>query len=167
MTDQRYRVMITDEVDPEGIALLRTHPAIEVIETPTLPAAELLQVIGEYDALIGRSATRISRELLDAGVRLKVIGRAGVGVDNVDLDRATELGIAVINAPGGNVVSLIKPHYEAEPSMLKKGVLPSETVDEVVELVRRQEVGHHDEPVAAAPLDQARCDDARRGVGAR
>ena len=106
MTDPQFRVMITDEVDPEGIALLRNHPAIEVVETPTLPPAKLLEVIGEYDALIGRSATRISRELLDAGTRLKVIGRAGVGVDNVDLERATELGIAVINAPGGNVVSV-------------------------------------------------------------
>jgi D-3-phosphoglycerate dehydrogenase len=106
MTEPRYRVMVTDEVDPEGIALLHAHPAIEVVVSPTLPPPQLLEVIGQYDALIGRSATRISRELLEAGSRLKVVGRAGVGVDNVDLERATELGIAVINAPGGNVVSV-------------------------------------------------------------
>ena len=108
MTDGqgRYKVLVTDEVDPEGLALLRVVPEIEVIERPTRPLPELLKEIAEYDALIGRSATRISRELLDAGSRLKVIGRAGVGVDNVDLERATELGIAVINAPGGNTVSV-------------------------------------------------------------
>lgn len=103
---KRFRVLVTDEVDPEGVALLRAEPAIQVDEQPTRPAEELLATIGEYDALIGRSATRISAELLDAGSRLKVVGRAGVGVDNVDLDRATELGIAVINAPGGNTVAV-------------------------------------------------------------
>jgi D-3-phosphoglycerate dehydrogenase len=105
MTD-RYRVLVTDEIDPEGVAILRAHPMIEVIEKPTRPAAEVLAEIGEYDAFIGRSATRVSRELLQRGERLKVIGRAGVGVDNVDLQTATELGIAVINAPGGNTVSV-------------------------------------------------------------
>jgi len=108
MTDvpHQFRVLVTDEVDPQGLALLRATPQIEVVERPTRPAPELIAEIGDYDALIGRSATRISRELLDAGTRLKVIGRAGVGVDNVDIDRATELGIAVINAPGGNTVSV-------------------------------------------------------------
>ncbi|HEX6924922.1 MAG TPA: phosphoglycerate dehydrogenase [Longimicrobiaceae bacterium] len=106
MTEQRFKVMVTDEVDPEGIAILRSEPSIEVVERPTLPPEQLLEEIPEYDALIGRSATRITRELLDRGTRLKVIGRAGVGVDNVDLERATELGVAVINAPGGNVVAV-------------------------------------------------------------
>ena len=106
MTDPRFRVLVTDEIDPEGVAILRAHPAIEVVEKPTRPAAEVLAEIGEYDAFMGRSATRVSRELLHAGDRLRVIGRAGVGVDNVDLKTATELGIAVINAPGGNTVSV-------------------------------------------------------------
>ena len=119
MTDQVFRVMVTDEVDPEGLALLREHPAIEAVERPTLPPGQLLEEIGEYDALIGRSATRISRELLDAGTRLKVIGRAGVGVDNVDLDRATELGIAVINAPGGNVVSVAELFFGVVVSLFR------------------------------------------------
>lgn len=103
---ERFRVMVTDEIDPEGIALLRAHPAVQVDEVPTLPPAELLERIGDYDALIGRSATRITGDLLRAGDRLKVVGRAGVGVDNIDIPTATELGIAVINAPGGNTVSV-------------------------------------------------------------
>ena len=90
MTDRRFRVLVTDEIDPEGVALLRAHPDIEVVEKPTRPAAEVLAEIGEYDAFVGRSATRVTRELLQAGDRLRVIGRAGVGVDNVDLRTATE-----------------------------------------------------------------------------
>jgi D-3-phosphoglycerate dehydrogenase / 2-oxoglutarate reductase len=101
-----YKVLVTDEVDPEGIALLRAEPALEIVERPTLPPDQLREEVGAYDALIGRSATRISAELLERASRLRVVGRAGVGVDNVDLDRATELGIAVINAPGGNIVSV-------------------------------------------------------------
>lgn len=106
MTDPRWRVLVTDEVDPEGVAILRAHPAIDVVEKPTRPAAEVLEEIGEYDAFVGRSATKVSRELLQRGERLRVIGRAGVGVDNVDIPTATKLGIAVINAPGGNTVSV-------------------------------------------------------------
>src|SRR5690606_11459065 len=75
--------------------------------------------IGEYDALIGRSATRVSRELLERGTRLKVVGRAGVGVDNVDIERATELGIAVINAPGGNVVSVAELFFGVVVSIFR------------------------------------------------
>jgi D-3-phosphoglycerate dehydrogenase / 2-oxoglutarate reductase len=106
MTPRPFRILVTDDVDPEGVALLRAHPQVEVVERPTRPLPEVLAEIGQYDALIGRSATRVTRELLEAGDRLKVVGRAGVGVDNVDLAAATELGVAVINAPGGNTVSV-------------------------------------------------------------
>jgi D-3-phosphoglycerate dehydrogenase len=106
MTDGRFRVLVTDEVDPEGVAILRAHPDIEVVEKPTRPASEVLEEIGDYDAFVGRSATRVSKEFLQRADRLRVVGRAGVGVDNVDLPTATKLGIAVINAPGGNTVSV-------------------------------------------------------------
>lgn len=114
-----YRVLVTDDVDPEGVKLLRDQPGLEVDERQTLPAAELLELIGGYDALIGRSATRITAALLDAGTRLKVIGRAGVGVDNVDLDRATELGVAVINAPGGNTVAVAELVFAVALSLFR------------------------------------------------
>jgi D-3-phosphoglycerate dehydrogenase len=117
--DGRFRVMVTDEVDPEGIALLRGSPRIEVVERPTLPPAELLEEIAGYDALIGRSATRITGDLLERGERLRVIGRAGVGVDNIDLERATELGIAVINAPGGNTVSVAELFFGVLISLVR------------------------------------------------
>ncbi|HEX2203640.1 MAG TPA: phosphoglycerate dehydrogenase [Longimicrobium sp.] len=102
----RFRVLVTDEVDAEGVALLRGHPAIEVVERPTRPLSEVIAEIGDFDAFIGRSATKVTRELLQAGDRLKVVGRAGVGVDNIDIPTATALGVAVINAPGGNTVSV-------------------------------------------------------------
>jgi len=99
-------VFVTDGIDPDGIAVLRNVPSFSVEESPTLPAAELIARVGRYDAIVGRSATRISPELLRAASRLRVIGRAGVGVDNIALDLATELGIAVINAPAGNTVAV-------------------------------------------------------------
>ena len=101
-----FRILVTDEVDPEGVALLAAEPSFIVDEVPTLPPAELLERIGDYDAFVGRSATRITKELLSRATRLRVVGRAGVGVDNIAIDAATDLGIAVINAPAGNTVAV-------------------------------------------------------------
>jgi len=102
------RILVTDAIDPEGVALLREESQFAIDELPTLPADALLARIGDYDALIGRSATRITDELLRRGKRLRVIGRAGVGVDNIALDAATELGVAVINAPAGNTNAVVE-----------------------------------------------------------
>ncbi len=101
-----YRLLVTDGVDAEGVAVLTATPEFVVDELPTLPPAELLARIDQYDAIVGRSATRVTAELLRKATKLRVVGRAGVGVDNVDLDVATELGIAVINAPAGNTVAV-------------------------------------------------------------
>ncbi len=62
-----FRVLVTDDVDPEGVALLLAEPELQVDEVPTLPREELLERIGDYDAIVGRSATRISAELLQRG----------------------------------------------------------------------------------------------------
>lgn len=101
-----HRILVTDGVDAEGVAVLRAVPSFVVEESPTLPPAKLAERIGEFDAIVGRSATRISADLLRAATRLRVVGRAGVGVDNVAIDAATELGVAVINAPAGNTVAV-------------------------------------------------------------
>ncbi|MBL8997499.1 MAG: phosphoglycerate dehydrogenase [Gemmatimonadetes bacterium] len=101
-----YRILVTDAVDPEGVAVLTAVPGFRVDEVPTLGTVDLLSRIADYDAIVGRSATRISAELLRAATRLRVVGRAGVGVDNVDMDAATALGVAVINAPAGNTVAV-------------------------------------------------------------
>ena len=108
-----FRVLVTDDVDPEGVALLTAEPELQVDEVPTLPREELLRRIPEYDAIVGRSATRISPELLQLATRLKVVGRAGVGVDNIALDVATSLGVAIINAPAGNTVAVAELFFGA------------------------------------------------------
>ena len=114
-----YRVLVTDEIDAEGVAILLAEPELVVDEVPTLPKDELLERIVDYDAIVGRSATRISADLLEKARRLKVVGRAGVGVDNIALDTATSLGIAVINAPAGNTIAVVELFFGAVISLLR------------------------------------------------
>jgi D-3-phosphoglycerate dehydrogenase len=104
--DRTFHILVTDEVDPDGVELLRAQPGFHIDERPTTPWRDLLDVVGGYDAIVGRSATQLPAELLRRARRLQVIGRAGVGTDNIDIAEATALGIAVINAPSGNTVSV-------------------------------------------------------------
>jgi D-3-phosphoglycerate dehydrogenase len=96
----RHRVLVRETIADAGVELLRSKFDVDV-ETDS----PLESIIGGYDALIVRSATKVDAPLIDAATRLKVIGRAGVGVDNVDVDAATRRGIVVANAPESNVVS--------------------------------------------------------------
>jgi len=114
-----YRVLVTDEIDAEGVALLSAEPKIVVDEVPTLPKDELLARIADYDAIVGRSATRISADLLEKARKLKVVGRAGVGVDNIAVDAATSLGVAVINAPAGNTIAVVELFFGTVISLLR------------------------------------------------
>jgi D-3-phosphoglycerate dehydrogenase / 2-oxoglutarate reductase len=96
-------VLVTEEIAASGVELLRREFEVDVELNP--PPDELAERIGAYDALIVRSATSVSAELLEHAGRLKVIGRAGTGVDNVDVAAATRRGIVVANAPGSNMVA--------------------------------------------------------------
>lgn len=109
----RFRLLVTDEIDREGVDLLRAEPTFDVDEVPTLSPAELAERIGAYDAFVGRSASRMPASLLEHGKRLRVIGRAGVGTDNIDIPAATALGIAVINAPAGNTIAVAELFFGA------------------------------------------------------
>ena len=109
----RFRLLVTDEIDREGIDLLRAEPEFEVDEVPTLPQAELAERIAEYDAFVGRSATKLPASILKRATKLRVIGRAGVGTDNIDIPAATELGIAIINAPAGNTIAVAELFFGA------------------------------------------------------
>ncbi|HEX2723539.1 MAG TPA: hydroxyacid dehydrogenase, partial [Gemmatimonadaceae bacterium] len=113
------RLLVTDEVDPDGVDLLRAEPSFVVDEIPTPKPADLLELIGGYDAFVGRSATRLPSEVLSRGTRLRVIGRAGVGTDNIDIPAATQLGIAIINAPGGNTVAVAELFFGALIALLR------------------------------------------------
>lgn len=100
-----YKVLIADNVSDEGIEILQAAPDFEVSVQKDISAEDLLKEVGKYHALIVRSRTQVTKEVLAAGENLKVVGRAGVGVDNIDLDAATERGIVVLNAPEGNTIS--------------------------------------------------------------
>lgn len=97
----RPKVLIPEKVSPDGLRLLQQ--TLDVDEKKGLSADELIEMIGGYDALIVRSETKVTSSLLAAGKKLRVVARAGVGVDNVDLDAATKLGIIVVNSPQGNI----------------------------------------------------------------
>jgi D-3-phosphoglycerate dehydrogenase len=92
-----YRILVSDRVAADGVNLLKEHADVDV-RTGMTPA-ELAQVIGAYDALVVRSATKVTADVIEAATNLKVIGRAGVGVDNIDVEAATRHGIVVANAP--------------------------------------------------------------------
>ena len=102
------RVLVADKLAPEGMAVLQ-HAAqlsqLQVDERTGLEPAALREVIGDYDALIVRSSSTVTREIVEAARRLRVIGRAGIGVDNIDVEAATRRGIVVMNTPGGNNVT--------------------------------------------------------------
>ncbi|KAI4130573.1 MAG: hypothetical protein LQ347_003318, partial [Umbilicaria vellea] len=95
------KVLVPEKLSPDGLALLRK--SIDVEERKGLSAEDLLELISDYDALIVRSETKVTASLLAAGKKLKVVARAGVGVDNVDVEAATKLGIIVVNSPSGNI----------------------------------------------------------------
>ncbi len=98
------KVLISDPIAKEGIDILK-KAGLEVIEKPGLPKEELLEAIKEVDGIIIRSATKVTAEVIEAAKNLKVIARAGTGLDNVDIEAANRRGIVVMNCPGGNTVS--------------------------------------------------------------
>ena len=99
-----HKILIADSLDPSGLAALQQSGA-EVHELTAAERPRLREILADYDALVVRSSTKVTADLLRAGKRLKVVGRAGIGVDNVDVTAATELGVLVVNAPTANLIS--------------------------------------------------------------
>jgi D-3-phosphoglycerate dehydrogenase / 2-oxoglutarate reductase len=99
------RVLVSDTLSPEGIEILKNTPGIEVDVMTNLTPDELKGVIKEYDGLAIRSATKVTKEIIDCADKLAVIGRAGIGLDNVDIITASKRGIVVMNTPGGNTIT--------------------------------------------------------------
>ncbi|MDQ1909455.1 phosphoglycerate dehydrogenase [Paenibacillus sp. GD4] len=100
-----FKVLVMDGISDMGIQLLYDAPDVEVEKKNGLSEDELVAIIDGYDALLVRSATKVTERIMNASSRLKVVGRAGVGVDNIDLEAATKRGIVVINAPDGNTIA--------------------------------------------------------------
>jgi len=100
-----HKVLVSDKLADEGIRILDQAGDIAVDHRPGLSPEELVAVIGAYDGLIIRSGTKVTAQVVDAAPGLKVVGRAGIGVDNVDVDAASKRGVVVMNTPGGNNVT--------------------------------------------------------------
>ena len=101
-----FRILITDDLSPQGLAKLEADPDVRFDLVDNRDAGHLAGILKDYDAWIIRSRTQITAELLKQADRLKVIGRAGVGVDNVDVHSASLRGIVVMNTPGASTVAV-------------------------------------------------------------
>src|SRR5258708_36729460 len=99
------KILVADKISPKGVEYLSKQPGFEVIEAYGSSPAKILDLVKDVHAIAVRSETKITREVFAAAPLLKVVGRAGVGVDNVDVEAATEHGVVVMNTPAGNTVA--------------------------------------------------------------
>ena len=116
----RMKVMVADPVAQRGIDELAAGGQLEVVVRTGLSEAELLTLIPDFSALVVRSETKVTASLLQAAKRLRVVGRAGVGVDNVDIEAATRRGVIVMNTPGGNTISTAEHAFSLLLSVARK-----------------------------------------------
>ncbi|MGH8019757.1 MAG: phosphoglycerate dehydrogenase, partial [Opitutaceae bacterium] len=99
------KVLVADRISPKGVELLRKKPGLDVIEAYGSSPEKVLELVTDVSAIVVRSETRITADVIKAAAQLKAVGRAGVGVDNVDVEAATERGIVVMNTPSGNTIA--------------------------------------------------------------
>lgn len=115
------KVLVCDPISPKGIALLQQRPEFEVVELPKrLSEAELLPLVKDAVAMVVRSETKVSRKIIEGAPLLRVVGRAGVGIDNVDVEAATQRGVVVMNTPGGNTISTAELSFAMLLSLARK-----------------------------------------------
>ncbi len=115
------KVLVCDPISPKGIALLQQRPEFEVVVLPKrLAEAELLPLVKDAVAMVVRSETKVTRKLIEAAPLLRVVGRAGVGIDNVDVEAATQRGVVVMNTPGGNTISTAELAFAMLLSLARK-----------------------------------------------
>ena len=114
------KVLIADAISQRGVDELSRDGAIEAVVKTGLSERELVDLIPEFSALVVRSQTKVTADVLNSGTKLRVVGRAGVGVDNVDVETATRRGIIVLNAPGGNTVSTAEHAFSLLLSAARK-----------------------------------------------
>ena len=151
------KVLVSDSIDQAGIEILSQVAQVDV--KTGLPPEELVKIIPEYDALMLRSGTKVTQEIIEAGTKLKIIGRAGVGVDNIDVPAATRHGIVVVNSPEGNTIaaaehalammlSLSRHIPEANQSLKntewnRKGFIGSEVYKKTFGVIGLGKIGSH------------------------
>lgn len=120
MNTKTIKILITEPMAEEGVSLLKKHPNFEVQIGLNMPSEDLLTTIPAYDCLLVRSQTKVDADLLKAGINLKLVGRAGVGIDNIDINQAKARGIAVINTPSGNSISAAELAFGLMLSLARK-----------------------------------------------
>lgn len=116
----KLKVLVSDPISQTGVDALAEGGELDVTFKPGLPHEELLKIIPEFSALVVRSQTKVGADVIAAGKKLKAVGRAGVGVDNVDVDAATQRGIIVMNTPGGNTISTAEHAFSLLVSAARK-----------------------------------------------
>jgi len=115
------RILVCDPISPKGIELLQQRPEFEVVVlSKRLSEAELLPIVGDVAAMVVRSETKVTEKVIAAAKQLRVVGRAGVGVDNVDVEAATQRGVVVMNTPGGNTISTAELTFAMLLSLARK-----------------------------------------------
>src|SRR5438876_5567499 len=116
----RPKILIADSISARGLEELSRDNALEAVVKTHLKEADLVNIIPEFSAIIVRSETKVTANILNAGKNLRAVGRAGVGVDNVDVETATRRGVVVLNAPGGNTVSTAEHAFSLLLSVARK-----------------------------------------------
>lgn len=114
----KYRVLVADPISPKGVELLQQSN--DVVVKTGQKEDEVVAMIADFDAVVVRSQTKITPKIIQAGTKLKAIGRAGVGVDNIDVEAATQRGIIVMNTPAGNTISTAEQAFSLMVSLARK-----------------------------------------------
>ena len=122
------KILVADGVSQKAVDIL--SPNFEVVEKPKLSHEELLDMIGDFEAVIVRSASKVTKDVIEKAVKLKIIGRAGVGVDNIDVAAATARGIIVINSPGGNTIAATEHTMAMMLAMSRNIPIANETMQQ-------------------------------------
>jgi len=136
------KIIICDPISPKGIALLQQRPEFQVVVLPKPPTeAELLPLLADATALVVRSETKVKKNIIAAAKNLRVVGRAGVGVDNVDIEAATQNGVVVMNTPGGNTVTTAELSFTMLLCLARK--VPQAHATMVAGKWDRKELGKH------------------------
>src|SRR5256714_3701577 len=114
------KILVADSISQRGIAEMTRDGALDVSIQTGLNETALVEVVREFSGFVVRSQTKVTAAIVNAAARLRVIGRAGVGVDNVDVDAATRRGVIVMNAPGGNTISTAEHAFSLLLSVARK-----------------------------------------------
>ena len=118
------KVLVTDKINETAGRIIEQTAQVDFL--PTMTEEELIKIIPQYDAMMVRSQTKVTAKIIEAGTNLKIIGRAGVGVDNIDVEAATQKGIIVVNSPDGNTMAAAE-HTVALMLAMSRNIVPAAT----------------------------------------